>query len=292
MEIHDTIRMIRASLSGLYVPEEIEGFINLIFDHLFKMSGLKLHLNRNQQISEAKLTEIKEIAERLQNFEPIQYILGETEFYGLTFSVNPSVLIPRPETEELVDWILKDSPSVNNTLLDIGTGSGCIPVAIAYNRPDLKIEAWDVSDEAISMARKNAEINKVKIDFSKIDILLWRQTKTGKKYDLIVSNPPYVTRSEETLMLKNVVDHEPHLALFVKDEDPLIFYREISAFAESHLNPGGRVYFEINEKLGNEVEKLLSNHFSNVIILKDINGKDRMARAEKENWHEIFRRAR
>jgi release factor glutamine methyltransferase len=281
MEIHNAIRMIRDSLAGLYAPEEIDGFINLIFDHLLEISGLKLHLHRNQQISEAKLTEIKEIAERLQNFEPIQYILGKTEFYGLTFKVNPSVLIPRPETEELVDWILKDSPFVNTAMLDIGTGSGCIPVAIAYNRPDLKIEAWDVSSEAISMARKNAELNKVNIDFSNSDILLWRQKKTGKKYNLIVSNPPYVRRSEETLMLKNVVDHEPHLALFVRDEDPLIFYKEISAFAESHLNPGGRIYFEINEKLGTEVEKLLNSHFSNVIIRKDINGKDRMARAEK-----------
>ena len=147
----------------------------------------------------------------------------------------------------------------------------------------LKIEAWDISVEALSTAKKNAGLNKVNIGFSKTDILLWRQNKTEKKYDLIVSNPPYVTRSEEALMLKNVVDHEPHLALFVRDEDPLIFYKEIAAFAESHLKPGGRVYFEINEKLGNEVEKLLSNHFSNVIIRKDINGKDRMVLAEKKN---------
>ena len=202
MEIHDAIRMIRNRLSGLYAPEEIEGFINLIFEHLLNMSGLKLHLHRSQQIPEAKLTEIKEIAERLQNFEPIQYIIGKTEFYGLTFKVNPSVLIPRPETEELVDWILKDSPMKNAAALDIGTGSGCIPVAIAKNRPDIKIEAWDISTEAISTAKMNAELNRVNIEFSKTDILLWRLNKTEKKYDLIISNPPYVTKSEEALMLK------------------------------------------------------------------------------------------
>lgn len=283
MEIHDAIRMIRNRLTGLYLSEEIESFINLTFEHLLNLKGLKLHLHRNEQIPEAKLTEINEIAERLRNFEPIQYIIGETEFYGLTFKVNPSVLIPRPETEELVDWILKDIPAKNSVALDIGTGSGCIPVAISKNRPDINMEAWDISTEALSTAKRNAELNKVKVEFSITDILFWRQKPTKKKYDLIVSNPPYVTKSEEALMLINVVDHEPHLALFVKDEDPLIFYREISAFAENHLNPGGLIYFEINEKLGKEVEQLLNLYFSNVVIRKDINGKDRMVRAEKKN---------
>jgi len=283
MEIHEAIRLIRNRLSGLYVPEEIEGFINLIFEHLYKMSGLKLHLHHNHQISEAKLTEIKEIAQRLQNFEPIQYILEKTEFYGLPFKVNSSVLIPRQETEELVDWILKDYPPENCAALDIGTGSGCIPVAIAKNRPDMEVEAWDLSQEALSTAKLNAELNRVNIEFAKTDILQWPQIQMDKKYDLIVSNPPYVTKSEEALMHKNVLDYEPHLALFVTDEDPLIFYKEISAFAEHFLNPGGRVYFEINEKMGNEVAELLNGHFANVVIRKDINGRDRMARGEKEN---------
>jgi len=283
MKISDAIRMIRNNLSRCYVPEETEGFINLIFEHLLGMSRLQLHLLRDGQIPEAKLTEIKNIIERLQNFEPIQYILGETEFYGLIFRVNPSVLIPRPETEELVDWILKDAPAQKATLLDIGTGSGCIPIAIAKNRPDLKLEAWDISEEAISTAKGNAKLNEVNVDFSVTDILLWHQSHLTRKYDLIISNPPYVTKSEESLMMGNVVKYEPHSALFVTDENPLIFYNEIVAFAEKYLNPGGRIYFEINEKMGFKVKELLNSYFSDVIIRKDINGKDRMARGIKKN---------
>jgi release factor glutamine methyltransferase len=281
MEIHKAIQMIRVTLFGFYIPEEIESFINLIFEHQLKMSKLQLHLHRNDQIPEAKLSEIKEIVDRLKKFEPIQYILGETTFYGLKFKVNPSVLIPRPETEELVDWILEDSPSNNASVLDIGTGSGCISIAISKNRPDLKIDAWDISETALSTAKINARLNEVSINFSKSNILQWQQYHPLKKYDLIVSNPPYVTKAEKNLMLKNVLEHEPHLALFVEDGDPLIFYREIAAFSLNYLNPGGCIYFEINERMGPEILQILKKQFSDGIIRKDISGKDRMARGVK-----------
>jgi release factor glutamine methyltransferase len=282
MEIQSVIKIINDNLSPAYPREEIKGFVKLIFDHLLGISQLETHLRRHDHISEAKLTEIKEILQRLKNFEPIQYILGETEFYGLKFKVNQAVLIPRPETEELVDWILKDSPIQNAEVLDIGTGSGCIPIALGKNRPDLNIEGWDLSEEALMVARQNADMNKVNVEFAKVDILNWRTDCLKKNYDLIVSNPPYVTTSEKTSLHKNVTDHEPHLALFVPDNDPLIFYNEIAAFGLSNLNKNGTLYFEINENMGNKVMNLLkSKNFSTVVLKKDINGKDRMVRSTR-----------
>jgi release factor glutamine methyltransferase len=160
MEIQAVIKMIDENLSSVYPRQEIKGLINLIFEHLLGMSQLKTHLHQHSRISEAKLTEIGEILVRLKKFEPIQYILGETEFYGLKFKVNNAVLIPRPETEELVDWILKDSPNQNADVLDIGTGSGCIAIALAKSRPDLNIEGWDLSEEALEVAKQNAEMKR------------------------------------------------------------------------------------------------------------------------------------
>ena len=279
MEIRAALETFRNNLSGLYPPEEIESFITLLFEHLFKLSRIQLHFKQHEIIPEAKLTQLKEILDRLGKFEPIQYILGETEFYGLKFKVNSSVLIPRPETEELVDWILKDSPQQDASLLDIGTGSGCIPVAITKNRTDLRTEGWDVSIEALNTAHENAILNKVTVNFSKVDILDWCNYPADVKFDIIVSNPPYVTRSEESLMLKNVTEHEPHLAVFVPDENALVFYQAIAAFSEYHLNAGGCLYFEINERMGGAVERLLRKHFSTVTVKKDINGKDRMVKA-------------
>jgi release factor glutamine methyltransferase len=279
MEIRNAIYMIRETLSVNYPREEIESFIPLIFEYLQGFSGLDLHLKQHEEFPQAKLIQLKEILRRLQNFEPIQYILGETEFYGMKIKVNPSVLIPRPETEELVDWILKDNPVKNASLLDIGTGSGCIPVAIGKNRPDLKIKAMDISEEALCTARENAIWNQVEVQFMELDILKWQEKDFDQKYDVIVSNPPYVTRSEESQMQRNVTEHEPHLALFVPDEEALIFYKAIADFAQEHLVPGGYLYFEINEKMGESLQQLLQQSFSAIIIKKDINGKDRMIRA-------------
>jgi len=218
---------------------------------------------------------------RLIQFEPIKYILGETEFYGLRLKVNPAVLIPRPETEELVDWIIHDCNVQNPVILDIGTGSGCIPIALSKNLIGATIESWDISNEALMVARMNAEINKVNIDFIYADVLRLTHPAQKQEFDIIVSNPPYITESEQLLMLKNVLDYEPHVALFVPTADPLIFYRKIADIAITQLNSGGKLFFEINEQFGNETADLLSlKGFKNIVLRKDINGKNRMIKAE------------
>jgi len=277
MLIRAVINKIEEDLSPLYSREEIKSFTSLMFEHLLGLSRLKVHLRRHEQIPDAKLTEFKEIVSRLKNYEPLQYILGETEFYGLRLKVNPEVLIPRPETEELVDWILRDFPDSRLNIVDIGTGSGCIPIAIAKNRPEFVVEGWDISEKALDIARENATENCVGVKFALVDILNWRNYPMIKMYDLIISNPPYVTKAEQSSMLKNITDYEPHVALFVPNNDPLIFYREIADFAASHLNPGGRLYFEINEKYGEYLLILLKDmFFCNIQLRKDINGRDRM----------------
>jgi release factor glutamine methyltransferase len=216
-----------------------------------------------------------EASNRLQHFEPIQYILGETEFYGLPFKVTPATLIPRPETEELVDWILAHYNKNHKTLLDIGTGSGCIAITLAKNLPSLEISAMDISEETLKIASENAKDHKVGVIFSKVDIL--NALALPQKYDIIVSNPPYVRNSEKKNMQKNVLDYEPTMALFVEDDNPLLFYSKIAALAKNYLNPKGFLFFEINEYLGKEVIQLLKREsFSEIELKKDFFGKDRM----------------
>ena len=277
-------KLIHDKLSPLYCKQEIESISKLIFEKVPGLSRLQVHLNQHETISPANLVQITEIVNRLIQFEPIQYILGDTEFYGLTLKVNPTVLIPRPETEELVDWIIKDSPPINSAILDIGTGSGCIPIALSKNLPGATVEGWDISAEALTVARENAKMNQVKIDFNYTDILNLNFTDKQPKYDIIVSNPPYVMASEQPSMPKNVIEYEPHVALFVPDTDPLIFYSTIADLAINQLKPGGKLYFEINEQFGNETIDLLSfKGFKNIIVRKDINGKVRMIRADLVN---------
>jgi len=274
-------KIIRDHLKPYYSQQEIESISKLIFEKILGLSRLQVHLNQGATISAANLAQIKEITDRLILFEPIQYILGETEFYGLTLKVSRAVLIPRPETEELVDWIIHDNKQLAPTILDIGTGSGCIPISLVKNLPGAAAEGWDISAEALAIANENAKINHVKIDFLYADILNLVNPSRCGKYDIIVSNPPYVTTSEQPLMLRNVTEYEPHSALFVPDSDPLIFYRAIADMAIDHLKTGGNLYFEINEQYGNEVVKLLfSKGFCNILLRKDINGKQRMVKAE------------
>ena len=274
-------RIIRDQLSLLYSKQEIESISKLIFEKVLGLSRLQVHLNQLTTIPEANLAQIKEILRRLIQFEPIQYILGETEFYGLPFKVNSSVLIPRPETEELVDWIITDYRQLTPDILDIGTGSGCIPITLVKNLPGASAEGWDISTDALIVAKENANINKVNIGFYYADVLSQTFPSHPHKYDIIVSNPPYVTDSEQSLMLNNVTDYEPHIALFVPDKDPLLFYRSIADIALIQLKQGGNLYFEINEKLGRETADLLvSKGFRNVILKKDINGKERMIKAD------------
>lgn len=219
---------------------------------------------------------IEEFCRRVNSFEPIQYILGETEFFGLKFKVGPGVLIPRPETEELVDWILQEhQQSTGLSVLDVGTGSGCIPVALAKNLQHPKISAYDISDDALRIGEKNASENNCKINFQKFDII--SDTGNDELFDIIVSNPPYIELSEKEMMKDNVLRFEPELALFTPENEPLFFYRSILGYAVKHLKKGGRLYFEINERFGQETAKLMKDYnFKNITLRQDLNGKDRM----------------
>jgi release factor glutamine methyltransferase len=209
--------------------------------------------------------------------EPIQYILGETEFYGLKLNVNPAVLIPRPETEELVDWILKINSIRNAKILDIGTGSGCIALALKNHLKEGEISGVDISENALKVARENALQNHLNVNFFQSDILKWKESEWDK-FDIVVSNPPYVRMSEKAKMNDNVLHYEPDSALFVSDQDPLVFYRAIAAFASQYLNKNGFLFFEINEYLGEEMKVLMEGFgFESIEIRKDINSKNRMA---------------
>jgi len=274
-------KLINDRLFPLYCKQEIESISRLIFEKICGFSGLRLHLKQNETISAANLAQITDIINRLLQFEPIQYIFGETEFYGLIFKVNPGVLIPRPETEELVEWMINDYKQLAPTILDIGTGSGCIPIALLKNLPGASAVGWDISSEALAVAKENAKINHVDIDFQYVDILKTIYPAHKEAFDVIVSNPPYVTTSDRKLMHKNVIEWEPHIALFVPDNDALVFYRAIADVALHLLKSGGNLFLEINEKYGKEVSALLElKGFSNLILRKDINGKERMIKAE------------
>ena len=274
-------KIISDYLSPTYPKQEIESLSRLIFEKVLGFSPIQIHLNQNQTLSAANLAQIKEIVTRLTQFEPIQYIFGETEFYGLHLNVNSAVLIPRQETEELVDWIINDNKHLTPRILDIGTGSGCIPIVLAKNLPGSSVEGWDISTDALRVAVGNAAKNSVKIDFQCVDILKSEYPDPNGRYDIIVSNPPYINQSEQPNMDRNVTRYEPHLALFVPDNDPLIFYRRIADLAAAYLNRGGLLYFEINEKYGPETAKLLQvKGFTNISIKRDINGKDRMIKGE------------
>ncbi len=219
------------------------------------------------------------ILAQLQSGKPIQYILGETIFYGLKFKLNPSVLIPRPETEELVDLIISENKNRQISILDIGTGSGCIAVSLQKKLPLSKVFGLDVDKNAIDLATQNALLNAVEIDFIIADVLNL-QSRNFPKYDVIVSNPPYIADAEKQEMSPQVLDYEPHLALFVADENPLIFYDAISNFALTNLSPQGKLYFEINQKLAQATQKMLNSKGFSATVIKDINGNDRIISAQ------------
>lgn len=280
MKISDLKSIFKKTLSELYPSEEIQSFFNILSEKYLNLSRIEIALNPEKTISATEAEKFQKAILRLQNHEPIQYIIGETEFYGLPFKVNKHTLIPRPETEELVEWILSEfPPSGARGLLDIGTGTGCIAISLAKNLPSAKISALDISEEALKIAEANAKLNKVEVNFFQTDILA--AETLPKKYDVIVSNPPYVRELEKKQMQQNVLKYEPHSALYVKDEDPLLFYRAISRLAKNHLNPGGKLFFEINEYLAYEMTELLkAEGFKNIEIKKDIYGKDRMLKCK------------
>ena len=272
-------------LSSLYEEQEIESFFYIILEKLHGLKRIDLALNPQTVMDGAHLKQWKNIVAELKKQRPVQYIFGETTFYGLSFLVNENTLIPRPETEELVELIIKSfESSVSGSglkILDIGTGSGCIAISLAKNIPNAAVFAIDVSEEALATAKKNAELNKVAIDFISTNILdvvtLSAVAGLYKQFDIIVSNPPYVRNLEKYEIKPNVLEYEPHLALFVDDIDPLLFYRKIAELAIKNLNPNGKLYFEINQYLGKEtVELVKSFGFKNVKLIKDIYGNDRM----------------
>jgi len=275
-----------AQLSTIYDANEVNSLCMMVLENVVNISSAKIKAFPETEISTPDSKRITNILTRLATGEPIQYILGYTEFYGLTFKVNPSVLIPRPETEELVDWILSSVGSSGlavGKLLDIGTGSGCIPISLKKNLPDAQVSAIDISSEALQTAKANADLNKVEVNFIENDILNpTNHSLLTTHYSLVISNPPYVTLEDKKLMHTNVTDFEPHTALFVPEDDPLIFYKAIADFASTHLEKGGLLFFEINESYGKQIVELLEGkQFTNIELRKDISGRDRMIKATK-----------
>lgn len=274
-------------LSTLYDDGEAESFFYLILEDKHQLKRIDLALNVALEFPETQIQNWNLILEQLKLEIPIQYILGKTNFYGLDFEVNENVLIPRPETEELVDWIIESQKSEvgseNLKILDIGTGSGCIAISLAKNLPNAKVFAIDVSEKALATAKKNAEINAANVTFFQkniLNVVNLNESEDSQQYDIIVSNPPYVRNLEKSEIKKNVLNNEPHLALFVEDNDALIFYRKIAELAQKNLSENGQLYFEINQYLGKETIDLLDKmNFKNIELRKDIYGNDRMIRA-------------
>ncbi|MDR6941511.1 peptide chain release factor N(5)-glutamine methyltransferase [Mucilaginibacter pocheonensis] len=269
-------------LSKIYDTNETEAITLLVISEVTQLSKASIKAFPDRKLSAQQIGKLKNILAQLKTGEPVQYILGTTEFYGLPFKVNPAVLIPRPETEELVQWIISVCRGqFAGQILDIGTGSGCIAISLKKNLVNAQVSAIDISEPALQTAKENAGLNDVDINFIHADILSPQLTdglQTG--YSLIVSNPPYVTLTDKKQMHSNVTDFEPHTALFVPEHDPLVFYRAIADFAQTSLKPNGLLFFEINENYGNETVELLSNKgFKSIELRQDMSGRDRMIMA-------------
>ncbi len=281
--VSDITAYIKSVLSDSYPENEIQSILYLIFEHVLNYTKIDIHINSNKTISKRIGKKILEITNDLKKNKPVQYIFGKTEFYGLNFRLSSDVLIPRQETEQLVNWIINDNAGNRHKILDIGTGCGCIAVSLAKVLADSDVEALDVSKKVIDLAEYNARLNKVRVKFHLYDILHYEQKPDLAGYDIIVSNPPYIRENEKSGLPANVINYEPHEALFVPDDDPLVFYRAIANFGLHNLNGKGKIYFEINEYLADQVaEELIRHRYKNIEIRKDINGKDRMVKAYKD----------
>ncbi|WP_420154516.1 peptide chain release factor N(5)-glutamine methyltransferase [Siphonobacter sp.] len=272
-------RHISETLANVYDSNEAKSIAYLVLETRYGLSRTAVILDTPLATDVAEITPL---LERLKNQEPVQYVLGEADFYGRTFAVTPAVLIPRPETEELVHWVLQELKGTTTPdLLDIGTGSGCIALTLAAERPDARVTALDISEEALTVARNNAQRLGVTVEFIQKNALI-SQDLPAQRYTAIVSNPPYVKQAEAASMLPHVLNHEPHLALFVADRDPLIFYRAIAQYASTHLLENGFCAVEINQALGRETAAEFSKAgFDHVEIRTDLSGRDRMILARK-----------
>ena len=286
----------RHGLIKLYDANESEAITLMAVSEICNLSKAKIKAFPELEVSNQQAEKLADTLIQLKTGKPIQYILGKTEFYGLPFYVNPSVLIPRPETEELVQWVISSvgsdqwavdgrqfavgSGQLAGNILDIGTGSGCIAISLKKKLPNFKVSAIDISIDALNTAKENADLNQVPVDFVEADILNFKSEIVNRKSEIIVSNPPYVTLVDKEQMHSNVTDFEPHSALFVPGDDPLIFYKAIADFAVSHLVPNGLLFFEINENYGEQIIDLLkSKHFKDIELRKDMSGRDRMVKA-------------
>ena len=270
--------IIREGLSGHYPTDEVAAFARIIATELLGFSQTTFFLKDDVTLAAEQETLLANAIERLQQHEPIQYILGYSDFCGLRFAVTPAVLIPRPETSELVEWITEESPTAKS-ILDIGTGSGCIAVSLATMVPQAQVTAWDISSQALAVAQKNSTANGCAVRFEERDILAYEPTE--ESYDVIVSNPPYIKEVEKKAMEDNVLLWEPHLALFVPDNDPLLFYRTIAEKAKKMLTPGGKLFFEINRAHGADTVDMLNRMgYHKITLRKDLAGNDRMVKAE------------
>ncbi len=282
--IEEFTRLFHTELKDHFPQGEIDAFVSLSLAEITVLSREEIRISQKQELKPEQAERLHSVIAELKTNKPIQYILGVTEFYGCKLRVNEHVLIPRQETEELVDLILKETPNSKLNILDIGTGSGCIAIALKKKLPGANVSAIDISEEALLIAKQNALLNQTKINFLQADILKVKDKVEVKEmhFNLIVSNPPYVRLSEMEKMDKNVVDNEPHLALFVNDNDPLLFYHVIADFSSQNLSQDGKLYFEINEALGQDVKKLLEEKgFKKVEVIKDMSGKDRIVKACK-----------
>ena len=279
MKLKEAIEQLRSGLAGVAEPQEVQAMIRIICEDIFNYDQVDVALRQESELPDFAQERVTEIIARLRRHEPLQYIVGSARFHGHRFKVTPAVLIPRPETEQLIDMIVDENPASDLRVLDMGTGSGCIAISLARALKFAQVDALDVSRDALAVARENAAALKVKVRFFESDML---SPQPPARYDIIVSNPPYVCWSERESMERNVLDYEPGQALFVPDNDPLLFYKAIAAYATASLERGGRLYLEINQRFGNEIKRLLEDHgFDEVRIIEDSYGKTRFAAAVK-----------
>lgn len=279
----DILKVFRSSLKGKYDSREIDNFFFLAMEKYADKSKTQILSNTDLKVSESVINHIVEVIEQLEKFVPIQYILGEVVFYELKLSIDKRTLIPRPETEELVSMLINDFRNSDHkiTVVDAGTGSGCIAIAVKKYLPEAEVIALDFSEDALNLAKENAKLNDVEIRFERIDMREINEMNALPSIDVIISNPPYVRESEKKQMQLNVLDYEPYVALFVSDEDPLIYYRHLLQFSEIKLKKGGRLYFEINELLGNELLTQVLNYNLNASIVNDFHGRPRFCIIKK-----------
>lgn len=276
MKLNDYKILFKQKLKDLFDTEETDALFAMVIDEVLNYSRADMVLKKENEIPLINQKRLEEIVSQLQQEIPIQYIFEKAYFYGYEFKVSSATLIPRRETEELVDWILtemKKQPQKNWRVLDIGTGSGCIPITIKKEFPLAEVFAIDVSPQALTIAQENAKKLDAKVTFIKQNILT---TEDLESYDMIISNPPYVRNLEKAEIKNNVLHYEPHLALFVEDNDPLIFYRKITQLAQKSLTENGMLFFEINQYLGNEMNEMVSEYFNTVELRKDLQGNERM----------------